>query len=187
MRARALLLATALLVSSSLAGSPAAPVAPASPAPDADLAAGIALVRDGDFEAAILRLDAAARRLQADRARAKEAAQALVYLGVAYLELDQEPLARGKFQAALALDPQLRLDPHQFSPQQIRLFDSVRPSVPTAAASPGPSPTPDAHHACCVYGPFCGDIPPGNAGDCFGGAQVVPGGFCVCGGCYVPQ
>ena len=145
MRHRALLLAAVLLVSSTLPGFPAGPAAPpaapASPAPDAGLTAGINLVRDGDFDGAILLLDAAARRLQNDRTRQKEAARAYVYLGVAYLELDQEPAARGKFEAALALDPQLRLDPREFSPQQIRVFDSVRPAG-TSAASPGPVPAP---------------------------------------------
>lgn len=145
MRYRAALLAAVLLVSRTVPGTPAVPAptpAPqASPAPDAGLTAGINLVRDGDFDGAILLLDAAARRLQPDRTRQKDAARAYVYLGVAYLELDQELVARGKFEAALALDPQMRLDPREFSPQQIRVFEGARPAG-TAATSPGPVPAP---------------------------------------------
>ncbi|HEY2386718.1 MAG TPA: hypothetical protein VGK30_07130 [Candidatus Binatia bacterium] len=60
--------------------------------------------------------------------------------------------------------------------------------IPTCAGTPGPLPTPNPNHACCVAGPYCADLPPGNAGDCFGGPVVIPGGFCICGGgCYVPQ
>jgi hypothetical protein len=101
-----------------------------APAPDVterdpDLVAGIHLVKEGDFENAVLKLDAAVRGLDA-AARTADAAQAYLYLGVAYLELDQEALARGKFAQALARQPQMNLDPGEFSPQVIRTFEATR-------------------------------------------------------------
>jgi hypothetical protein len=97
-----------------------------SPAPrDEELAAGISLVKDGDFANAVVTLDAAVRRLEA-AGRSAEAAQAFLFLGVAYLELDQEALARGKFAQALARKPQMSLDPGEFSPQVIRTFEATR-------------------------------------------------------------
>jgi hypothetical protein len=92
---------------------------------DADLVAGIQLVKEGDFENAVLKLDAAVRGLEAVGERV-EAAQGYLYLGVAYLELDQEALARGKFAQALARQPQMSLDPGEFSPQVIRTFEATR-------------------------------------------------------------
>ena len=61
---------------------------------DPDLADGIHMVKEGDFENAVVKLDAAVRGLEA-AGRSAESAQAYLYLGVAYLELDQEALARG--------------------------------------------------------------------------------------------
>jgi hypothetical protein len=103
---------------------------PASQLPDA-LTAGIALVKEGDFEAAIVELDSALGRLEPVAARS-ELAQGYLYLGIAYLELDQEGLARGKFAQALAHAPELRLDPSEFSPQVIRVFEATRQEAPRA-------------------------------------------------------
>ena len=114
------------------------PVPAQSPRPsDPELAAGIALVREGDFENAVLKLDTVVRRLLAAPGTQKDAALAYVYLGVAFLELNQEPVARAKFQLAQALDAQMRLDPRQFSPEQIRVFESARAET---AARPSPPP-----------------------------------------------
>ena len=67
------------------------------------------------------------------RRRARELAQGYLYLGIAYLELDQEGLARGKFALTLAHAPELRLDPSEFSPQVIRVFEATRQEAPRAA------------------------------------------------------
>jgi hypothetical protein len=65
-----------------------------------------------------------------------------LYLGIAYLELDQELSARARFKDAAALDRELRLDPRAFSPQVIRFFDAARQEVEAtskaAAASERP-------------------------------------------------
>lgn len=113
---------------------------PGSPAEDPDLAAGIGLVNDGDFEGAVLRLDTAARRLETAEGSQRALAQAYLYLGISYLELDQELVARGKFREALRQDPALRLDAHRFSPQVIRVFEATRQEAglqasPAAAAA----------------------------------------------------
>jgi len=120
-KALALLVALVTLVETS----------PAKPLPESDsvLAAGIALVKEGDFEGAVIELDAAVRQLQAQGAAA-EVARAYLYLGVAYLELDQEALARGKFAQALTRQPVMRLDPREFSAQVIRTFEATRQAMP---------------------------------------------------------
>ena len=120
----------------------------AAPPPHPALARGLALLREGDFEAAVIELDAAVRRLEGDPAASAHVPWGYVHLGVAYLELDQEMVARGKFQEALARDPALRLDAAEFSAQQVRVFESVRaeasaappvePARPTPRATPSP-------------------------------------------------
>jgi hypothetical protein len=111
---------------------------PGSPAEDPDLAAGIGLVNDGDFEGAVLRLDTAARRLETVEGSQSALAQAYLYLGICYLELDQELVARGKFREALRQDPALRLAARLFSPQVIRVFEATRQEAGLKAAPPLP-------------------------------------------------
>ena len=62
-------------------------------------------------------------------------AAAYLYLGIAYLELDQELLARAKFRQALGIAPGLRLDPGQFSAQVIRVFETTRESLRSEPAA----------------------------------------------------
>jgi hypothetical protein len=102
-------------------------------APDALLAEGIALVQQGDFEAAVLKLDEAARRLAADPsrrpadpARARPLADAYLYLGISFLELNQELNARAKFREVLKVEPTRKLSDRVFSPQIIRVFEAAR-------------------------------------------------------------
>ncbi len=118
-------------------------------AKDPALARGIALVREGEFEAAVLTLDRVVRRLAASPRRDHDLTLAYLYLGIAYLELDQSLSARARFREALALEPGMRLDPRSFSPQVIRAFEATRqdaaPAVaaaPPPAAGPEPSPLP---------------------------------------------
>lgn len=105
------------------------------PTPDAVLAEGIALVQQGDFEAAILKLDDASRRLAADPSRnprpaaagvTRPLADAYLYLGISYLELNQELNARAKFREVLKVEPNRRLSDRVFSPQIIRVFEAAR-------------------------------------------------------------
>jgi hypothetical protein len=105
-----------------------------------DLAAGIALVKEGDFEAAVLKLDGAVQALDAGPGAQADLATAYLYLGVAYLELDQELSARARFRLAQGRDAAMRLDPRQFSPQVIRVFEAVRAEHPPVTPSPSPAP-----------------------------------------------
>jgi len=112
--------------------------APPAGASDPDLAAGIALAKEGDFEAALPKLDAASRRLQASPGH--DLTVAHLYLGISYLELDQEASARGHFHEAALREPTLQLDAREFSPQVIRLFEAARrEALATPAAAPTPS------------------------------------------------
>ena len=117
---------------------PAPPVQEAAAVSPADLQAGITLVKEGDFEAAVLKLDTAIRGMEAAPAPQKDLATAYLYLGVAYLELDQEMSARARFRQALGRDATMRLDPRQFSPQVIRVFEATRSEPGTPAPAPSP-------------------------------------------------
>ena len=104
--------------------------------PEAVLAEGIALVQQGDFEAAVLKLDEASRRLAADPSLrtsrppaaglTRPLADAYLYLGISYLELNQELNARAKFREVLKVEPTRKLSDRVFSPQIIRVFEAAR-------------------------------------------------------------
>lgn len=106
---------------------------------DTDLLRGIDQVKAGDFESAVLSLEAAIRRLGREPRVVGELALAFVYQGVAYLEMNETALAREKFHQALLREPSFRMDPFEFSPQQIRVFEAVvGQQSATALASPSP-------------------------------------------------
>lgn len=109
---------------------------------DADLMRGIDLVKTGDFESAVVSLEAAIRRMGRDPQRAKDVALAYAYQGVAYLEMKEEGLAKEKFHQALRHDGSFRLAQGEFSPQQIRIFVVVLGELKAAAPSPSPPPKP---------------------------------------------
>jgi hypothetical protein len=98
-------------------------------APDPELVAGIRQVKEGDFETAVLTLDGVSRRLSGDPARRRDLAQANLYLGIAYLGLDQRPPAKERFRKAVEADEDLRLSPDRFSPKVLALFDEARREV----------------------------------------------------------
>ena len=123
----------ALLLAATLAGSEFPQ--DLTTAKDPELRSGIALVREGDFEAALPKLDEAVRRISAVPQPDPDLAAAYLYLGIAYLELDQELLARAKFRQALGVAPGLRLDPGQFSAQVIRVFETTRESLRSEPAA----------------------------------------------------
>lgn len=101
---------------------------------DPELAAGIRQVSEGDFEGAVVTLDAAARRLAADGNRKAELIQAYVHLGIALVALEQRSAARDRFGLALALDPQLTLGPDRHSPKVIGVFEEARRAAAARAA-----------------------------------------------------
>jgi hypothetical protein len=116
------------------------------PVVDAEVAKGIAEVDNGEYDAAILTLDAAARRLTSQLDRRSDLVQAYVYLAVAYLAKGHETAARSRFRDALALDRALRLEAEKFSPRVVDLFEQARdatsavpPPSPAASVPPPPS------------------------------------------------
>ena len=105
-------------------------------AADPDVTEGVRLVETGDYDAAILTLDNAARRLAADPARVRELSQAYLYLGIAYLGKGHEAAARAKFREAVTQVRDLTLSPDEFPPKVIDLFEAARAEAMKAPASP---------------------------------------------------
>jgi hypothetical protein len=106
---------------------------------DPDVALGIQQVEEGDYDAAILTLDNAARRLSADPARSRELSAAYLYLGVAYVGKGHEAAARAKFREAVKQLRDLTLSPEKFPPKVIDLFEAAREDVARAPAAPPPA------------------------------------------------
>jgi hypothetical protein len=133
----------ALTLAASLSGAPFA-LGQAVTA-DADVLRGIRQVEDGDYDPAIVTLDAAARRLAGDAARARDLSQAYLYLGIAYIGKGHEAAAKAKFREAVAQIKDLTLSPDKFPPKVIDLFEAARAearaqSTPAPAAAPTPAP-----------------------------------------------
>lgn len=110
----------------------------ASWAEDAGLAQGLQQIREGDFEAAVVTLDEAARRLEGQPGQQKDAAQARLHLGVARVALTQVDAALDDFKAALRHDPTLRVGEDRFSPKVVRVFETARQELAATEASNRP-------------------------------------------------
>ncbi len=102
-----------------------------------DLGAGIKQVEDGDYATAVITLDRAARALAGQPARTHDLGRAYLYLGIAYVGLGSETTARARFRDALAQSGDLTLDPEQFPPKVIELFEKARDESRQGAASAG--------------------------------------------------
>ena len=118
-------------------------LAPAGPqAPDPEVAKGIVQVEEGDYDAAILTLDAAARRLAQDARASRELSQAYLYLGVAYVGKGHDAAAKAKFRDAVRQLRDLTLSPDKFPPKVIDIFEAARDEVthePAAAPAAAPA------------------------------------------------
>lgn len=114
----------------------AAPGVRAAQAPRSDLATGIRQVQEGDFENAVVTLQAVTRALAGQTARRLELAQAYLYLGIAHVALDQRDPAKAAFKAALGQNKSLRLTEDRFSPKVIAAFEEARREAEAAAAGP---------------------------------------------------
>ena len=104
-------------------------------AADPELAAGLRQVREGDFEGAVVTLDAVARRLAADKSRRPDLLEAYVSLGVALIALDQRTAAKDRFRLALALDPKLELSAARYSPKVLGAFAEARRDLTAEVAA----------------------------------------------------
>jgi hypothetical protein len=94
--------------------------------PEQALAAGVDDVQQGRYAAGLLKLDSAARAWEGRPEHAAERARACLYLGVAYLAMDQPSLANRRFREALQADEALTLSPDEFSRRVRRTFEAVR-------------------------------------------------------------
>jgi hypothetical protein len=118
------------------------PIAPpavhAQPAPP-ELAAGIRQAQSGDFDAAVITLEAVVARTSPGLTP-KDRGRALLYLAVAYHGLAQNEKAKQRLLQALQADPALTLDPKEFPPVIMDFFaDTLK-----GAGRPMPAPPPTA-------------------------------------------
>ncbi len=125
--------AVALLIAFVLSMVPAGRIAAAA---SQDLATGIRQVQEGDFENAVLTLQAVSRALAGQTTRRLELAQAYLYLGIAHVALDQADPAKAAFKAALGQNKSLRLSEDRFSPKVIAAFEAARREAEAAAVAP---------------------------------------------------
>jgi hypothetical protein len=164
----------AVVLSMALAGPTQAPPA----APDRELETGVQQAQEGDFEAAILTLDGAARRLVAAGNRPRDLSRAYMYLAIAYLGLGQEQSAKAKFLEALKVNRDLELSSKELPPQYLKFFEQVRREAAASgalAAAPSPSPSPRAAPAALPV--TARSAPPPKKGGGGGKLVLIGGGL----------
>ena len=116
----------AVLVLSAFAFDLSVPTRAQEAPSDPEVEAGVRQVQEGDFETAVITLEAAFRRLALDAAHAPLRVRAAVHLGIAHVALDHREAAKARFKDALALDPGLRLTADRHSPKVIGAFEEAR-------------------------------------------------------------
>jgi hypothetical protein len=108
---------------------------------DVDVQKGIRLVDDGDYDAAIVVLDNAARRLSGDASKVRDLSQAYLYLGIAYVGKGHEAAAKAKFREAVAGIKDLTLSAEKYPPKVINLFEAARDEARAAVPAATPATT----------------------------------------------
>jgi tetratricopeptide (TPR) repeat protein len=121
-----------LFLAVALSGAPE--VTRGQPTSDPEVAKGVKQVEEGDYETAIFTLDAATRRLAAQRTSSKDLGQAYLYLGIAYVAKGHETLAKAKFREALAQTKDLAVNLDKFPPKVLELIEEARHDAATQAA-----------------------------------------------------
>jgi hypothetical protein len=106
------------------------------PVSDAEVAKGIRQIDEGDYDSAIMTLDAATRRLAGTAKSSPDLTQAYLYLGVAYLGKGHESSAKARFRDALGQARDLSLSPDKFAPRVIEIFEKAREEAGNAAPTP---------------------------------------------------
>jgi hypothetical protein len=104
-----------------------------------ELEKGIRQVEGGEFDDAVMTLDAAARALALEGRRPRELARAYTYLAIAYFQMGQEQAAKAVFLAALRADKELRLDPGQLPPKVVQFFQDAAREANVSLATAAPS------------------------------------------------
>src|SRR3990172_8470174 len=102
----------------------ASPDSPATQEPDLSL--GIRQVEEGEFDQAVLTLDAAARRLQERGVSGETLARSHFYSGIAYLGLGMESSARDRFRKAWTENRTLSVTAREFAPNVVGLYGQVQ-------------------------------------------------------------
>ncbi|HEY8150513.1 MAG TPA: energy transducer TonB [Vicinamibacteria bacterium] len=92
---------------------------------DVALAKGIAQVQEGSLDDGVATLNGVVRRLTPVPGRRDSLAQAHLWLGIAYAQLNLEKAARASFREALANDPKVRL-PEGRPPKVTRMFPELQ-------------------------------------------------------------
>jgi hypothetical protein len=105
--------------------APARAAAQAS-ASDPEVLQGVAEVQEGEYDVAILTLHKAASRLAEDPGKTRDLSTAYLYLGIAYLGKGHEAAAKANFRDAVKQFSEISLDPEQYPPKIINLFESAR-------------------------------------------------------------
>jgi hypothetical protein len=127
-------LALALVLYAGGAGAQTAP----------DLATGIRQVDEGDFEGAVVTLDAVVVALGARPGQEQPLSRAHLYLGIAYVALGQDGKARTHFQHALRINDALRLTRDLHSPKVVEAFEAARAELRQARGPVAKRRTPPA-------------------------------------------
>jgi TonB family protein len=93
--------------------------------PDVELVKGIRQVRDRHLDDAVATLNGVVQRLSPAHDRKDDLAQAYLWLGIAYADLDLEKSGRANFREALKIDPQVSAT-GAWPPKAARLFAAVK-------------------------------------------------------------
>jgi hypothetical protein len=110
---------------------------------DPEVAKGVRQVDEGDYDAAIVTLDSASRRLAGNPGKARDLSEAYLYLGIAYVGKGHEAAAKAKFREAVRQIKDLVLSTDKYPPKVIDLFEAAREEVNRAAAAePAVTPSP---------------------------------------------
>jgi hypothetical protein len=113
---------------------------PVCAATDPEVVKGMKLVEEGHYDAGILTLDGASRRLATDpRGGAVDLPQAYLYMGIAFVGKGQDAAAKAQFREALLLNKGLTLSADRFAPKTISLFEAAREELrrKNSSARPG--------------------------------------------------
>ncbi|HEX6738667.1 MAG TPA: hypothetical protein VF310_10360 [Vicinamibacteria bacterium] len=113
------------------------PVSSQTPSGD-ELAKGIGQVEKGEYAAAVVTLDNAIRQLGKDPARARDIANAYLYLGIAHAGTGQEQAARNDFCRAKRQKPDVKVSIANPPANVAKLF--AEPCPTAAAAAPAAAP-----------------------------------------------
>ena len=119
-------LSTALAFAPAIAAAAPAPAVNKNVTADVEVAKGIKLVEDGDYDSAILTLDNASRRLAMDPRATPDLSQAYLYMGIAYVGKGHDA---AKFREALLQIKGLTLSADKFPPKVINVFEAAREEV----------------------------------------------------------